>query len=100
MTDRSRRHTVLINVHVRPDQNEWLRQHGNISVLLRELIDAAMYDPSSLGRGEMARVHRAIRDLDEMLSALRARSEAAGAPRRERARAKRRGGQRMLDDET
>jgi len=96
----SRQHTVVINIYVRQDQYEWLREHGNYSVLLRELIDAAMYNPSSLGRGEMARLHRAIRELDALLSGLRAASDTQNAPRRERTRARRRGGQRMLDEET
>ena len=96
----SRQHTVVINIYVRPDQYEWLREHGNYSVLLRELIDAAIYNPASLGRGELARVHRANRELDTLLSGLRAASDAENAPRRERTRARRRGGQRMLDDET
>jgi hypothetical protein len=96
----SRQHTIVINIYVRPDQYEWLREHGNYSVLLRELIDAAMYDPSSLGRGELARVHRAIRELDTLLAGLRAASDAENAPRRQRTRAQRRGGQRTLDEQT
>jgi hypothetical protein len=94
----SRQHTVVINIYIRTDQYEWLREHGNYSVLLRELIDAAMYDPSSLGRGELARVHRAIRELDTLLSGLRAASDAENAPRRDRTRARRRGGHRTIDD--
>ena len=96
----SRQHTVVINIYVRPDQYEWLREHGNYSVLLRELIDAAMYDPSSLGRGELSRVHRAIRELDALLAKLRAASDAENAPRRERTRARQRGGHRTLDERT
>jgi hypothetical protein len=95
----SRQHTVVINIYVRPDQYDWLREHGNYSVLLRELIDAAMYDPSTIGRGELARVHRAIRELDTLLSQLRAASEAAEAPRRQRTRARQRGGHRTLDEQ-
>jgi hypothetical protein len=94
----SRQHTVVVNIYVRPDQYDWLREHGNHSVLLRELIDAAMYNPQSLGRGELARLHRAIRELDTLLSGLRESSDVGNEPRKVRTRTRRRGGHQSIDD--
>jgi hypothetical protein len=56
------RHEV-IKIYVRPDQYAWLHDHGNYSMLLRELIDAAMHGPPLMSRGNLARLHQAIREL-------------------------------------
>ena len=89
--DRPRKATIIVNHYLRDDQYEWLRDHGNHSVLMRELIDAAMYDPYLLDGAKLARMHRAIRELDAILTEIRSATEAMAANRKRRARAQRRG---------
>lgn len=69
--DRPKRATIIVNHYLRDDQYEWLRGHGNHSVLMRELIDAAMYDPYLLDGAKLARMHRSVRELERILSELR-----------------------------
>ena len=92
MTEERKRKAVIINHYIRDDQYAWLREHGNHSVLIRELIDAAMYDPYLLTGARLATMHRAIRELDTVLTEIRKESEEGGAERKERAQARRRGG--------
>jgi hypothetical protein len=89
--------TVVVNHHVRDDQYEWLRQYGNSSIVMRELIDAAMYDPTFLRGALLARLHRTVHEVDQLLTELRAASDGTGHERQQRAR-RRRGGTRELPE--
>lgn len=59
---------VRVNHYVRRDQYEWLRRQPNHTVFIRELIDAAMYDPRLVKGAALARLHRSVRELNRMLS--------------------------------
>jgi hypothetical protein len=89
--------TVVVNHHVREDQYEWLRQYGNSSIVMRELIDAAMCDPRFLRGSLLARLHRLVRELDGVLTELRAESDVLARERQGRA-SRRRGGRRELPE--
>ena len=92
MPDNARRkHYVVVNHYVREDQYEWLRQHGNHSVLMRDLIDGAMYDPLTLAGARLAELHEVVRTLDRLLTELRTTSEPQAKERRAHAREQRRG---------
>ncbi len=68
--NRGRRATAIVNHYIRDDQYEWLRNQGSHSVVMRELIDAAMYDPYIITGAQIAKIHRAVKELDALLTEL------------------------------